>query len=428
MATRTKEAATITLAEIKAARTRTASLVRRTPMVHSAALSKLSGCDVWFKTECLQRTGSFKVRGAGNRLAMLSPGERERGVVAASAGNHAQGVAVAAAAAGIEATVVMPTNAPLAKVEATRSYGADVVLVGHDYAEAAEYANEVAERENGPVLVHAFNDAAVIAGQGTLGLEILEDLEEVANVVIPVGGGGLAGGVALAIKERHPAVRILGVQAAAAQGAIESLAAGKLIACPPGVTLADGVAVAAPGELTLPLLARYIDGMSAVSEEEISQAIVFLLERSKLMVEGAGAVGVAALLHEQLKVEGPTVVVLTGGNLDINVLARIVEHGLSHAGRYRQLKIGLDDKPGRLSQLLQMVAEAGANVINVEHQRAGVGLAVGRVEVDLLLEVRSRGHGEEVVEHLKKGGFKTADRDGFLHFIPSEWESEQTTS
>jgi threonine dehydratase len=413
----------ITLADVQSARERTASLVRRTPLVHSAALSRITGCDIWLKAECLQRTGSFKVRGAANRIALLSDEERERGVVAASAGNHAQGVAVAASAAGVEASIIMPTLAPLAKVEATRSYGADVVLFGQDYGAAAEYAHEVAERPGGPVLIHAFNDPIVVAGQGSLGLEVLEDLPDVANVVIPVGGGGLAGGVALAIKERRPSVKVFGVQAAAAPGVHDSYKARRICHVPPRPTIADGVAVAEPGEVTLPLLTRYLDDMVTVDEEAISQAIVFLLERSKLMVEGAGAIGVAALMRENLAIDGPTVIVLTGGNLDINVLARIVEHGLTHAGRYFELKVGLDDRPGRLSHLLQLIADSGANVITVEHQRAGVDLPVGRVEVDLLLEVRSPAHGAEVMDDLCQSGFARSAEGGPLHVVPADWLS-----
>ncbi|MEX2239002.1 MAG: threonine ammonia-lyase [Dehalococcoidia bacterium] len=412
----------ITLDDIVDARERARSLVRHTPLLHSAALSEMTGCDIWFKAECLQRTGSFKVRGAGNRIALLTAAERQRGVVAASAGNHAQGVAIAASAAGVEATIVMPTIAPLAKVEATRSYGAQVVLVGQDYAAAAEYAHEVSERAAGPILIHAFNDAAVIAGQGTLGLEILEDTPDVANVVIPVGGGGLAGGTGLALKTQNPAIKVYGVQAAAARGVAQSLIEGRLVSITPGATLADGVAVSQPGELTLPLLQRHLDGMATVDEEEISQAIVFMLERSKLVVEGAGAIGVAAAMHAKLKLKGKTVIVLTGGNLDINVLARIVEHGLTHAGRYFDLRVGLDDRPGRLSQLLQSIADGGANVISVEHQRAGIDLAVGRVAVDLILEVRSRTHGEELVGSLCKSGFVRTTDDKSLHLVPADWQ------
>jgi threonine dehydratase len=421
VATKSPPAPAVTLADVQAARERTTSLVRRTPLIHSAALSRSSACDVWLKAECLQRTGSFKVRGAANRIALLSDEERERGVVAASAGNHAQGVAVAATAAGVEASIVMPTLAPLAKVEATRGYGADVVLFGQDYGAAAEYAREVAARPAGPVLIHAFNDPGVIAGQGTLGLELLKDMPQVANVVIPVGGGGLAGGTALALKEHRPSLKVFGVQAAAAPGVYDSYKAGQIVRTDPRATLADGVAVAAPGENTLPLLTRYLDDVVTVDEEAISQAIVFLLERSKLVVEGAGAIGVAALMREKVPLDGPTIVVLTGGNLDINTLARIVEHGLTHVGRYFELKVGLEDRPGRLSQMLQLIADSGANVLTVEHQRAGIDLPVGRVEVKLLLEVRSPLHGSEVMEALCRSGFaRTPDGDP-RHVVPVDW-------
>jgi threonine dehydratase len=417
-----RTAPSLTLTHVREARERTANLVRRTPLLHSAALSKASGCEVWFKAENLQRTGSFKVRGAGNRIALLGEEERARGVVAASAGNHAQGVAVAASAARVEATIVMPTGAALAKVEATRSYGADVILFGNDYAEAAAYAQEIADRPSGPVVIHAFDDEAVIAGQGTLGLEILDDLPEADCVVIPVGGGGLAAGTALAIKSRRPQTRVYGVQARAAPAVVESIARGEKVTVAPRSTLADGIATSAPGELTLPLLKRYLDGVVSVDEEAISQAIVFLLERSKLVVEGAGAVGLAALMRGAIEAGGDTVVVLSGGNLDVNVLARIVEHGLTHAGRYLALRIGLDDRPGRLSELLQLIAGTQANVMNVEHRRAGVDLQVGRVEVELLLEIRSRSHGDEVVMALQSGGYSAADVDG-RSFEPSSWRA-----
>ena len=410
----------VTLADVVEARNRSAGLARHTPLIHSAALSTLGGVDVWLKAENLQRTGSFKVRGAANRIALLSNSERERGVVAASAGNHAQGVAIAANAARIDATIVMPVGASLAKGEATRGYGASVILFGRDYAEAVEYATEIAARPGGPLLIHAFNDPAVIAGQGTIALELLEDMPDLANVVIPVGGGGLAGGIAMALKEQAPAIKVYGVQAAAATAAIDSVASGALVTTPPRATLADGIAVACPGEQTLPLLSRYIDGMVAVDEEAISQALVFMLERSKLMVEGAGVVGVAALISGKLKLTGATAIVLSGGNLDINVLARIVEHGLTHAGRYRAIRVGLDDLPGRLAALLQLLADSGANVMNVEHRRAGVDWQVGRVEVELLLELRSSEHGDELEDALRVGGFAPAgDAEGL--FVPAEW-------
>ncbi|MPZ23900.1 MAG: threonine ammonia-lyase [Dehalococcoidia bacterium] len=412
----------LSLADLRAARERFGALVRRTPLLHSTALSRSLRSEVFLKAENLQHTGSFKVRGASNRIALLSDEQRDSGVVAASAGNHAQGIAVVATASGVEATIVMPTTAPLAKVEATRSYGADVILVGRDYKEAAEYAREVAGRASGPTLIHAFNDAAVIAGQGTLGIELLEDLPDVDNVLIPVGGGGLAGGMALAFKTLAPRVRVYGVQASAASAVAQSFAAGQIVSSDPGATLADGIAVSAPGPLTFPLITRYLDGMITVDEEQISQAIVFLLERSRLIVEGAGAVGVAAILGGHFSEKGKTAVVLTGGNLDINVLARIVEHGLTHAGRYFRLRVGLDDRPGRLSQLLQLVADNGANVITVGHQRAGVDLPVGRVEVELLLEARSSAHCDEIMAALAQGGFRRREAPGSsVLFVPATW-------
>ncbi|HZP57472.1 MAG TPA: threonine ammonia-lyase [Dehalococcoidia bacterium] len=410
----------ITIADIEAARTRFGSFVRRTPLLPSSSLGRLTGGEVWLKAESLQHTGSFKVRGAMNRIALLSPDERRRGVVAASAGNHAQGVAVAARAHGVGATIVMPVTTPLAKVEATRGYGADVVLCGDSYECAHSEAERIA-RDRGLTMIPAYDDAAVIAGQGTLGLEIVEDLPDVDLVLVPVGGGGLAAGIGVALRAKAPAARIVGVQVEAAPGVARSLEARALHPVPPAPTIAEGVAVAGPGEITFPLLRRVLDGVVLVGEDDVAQAIVYLLERAKLVVEGAGAVGVAALLSGLAPVKGQRVVaLLSGGNVDINMLARVVEHGLMRAGRYFSLTVGMDDRPGQLAELAELIAGTGANVLSVAHHRFGIALPVGRVEVVLLLEVRNRDHGVEVERALAAHGF-VRNAEAGPQFVPADW-------
>lgn len=366
----------VTIADIERAAGRISGLVKRTPLLTSQTFSAMTGARVHLKAENLQRTGSFKIRGAANFIAGMSPAERERGVIAASAGNHAQGVALAAATAGIPSTIVMPRTASFAKVAATRDYGAHVVLHGENFAEAVAEADRLAEAQ-GLVFVSAFDDPRVIAGQGTLGLEILEEAPAAQVVVIPIGGGGLIGGMAVALKARNPAPRVVGVQASAEPAVVESLKEGRRVTQPPDWTVADGIAVSSPGELTWPLIQRYVDDVVMVSEEEISRAMILLLERAKLLVEGAGAVGLAALLSGAVRAVGQdTVVVLSGGNVDANLLARTLEHGLAHAGRYVLLSIVIDDRPGGLARLLACVSEAQANVIDVDHLKRGPDLGL----------------------------------------------------
>jgi threonine dehydratase len=397
----------VSLDDIRAAREVVASsgVVRHTPLLESRTLSERAGAIVRLKAENLQHTGSFKVRGAVNRMAALSPAERERGVIAASAGNHAQGLAVAARAAGVRATVVMPATAPLAKVQATRDYGAEVVLAGDSYDDARAEAARLRE-ERGLVEVPAYDDSLIVAGQGTVGLEILDDMPDVALLVVPVGGGGLAAGIAIAAKSQRPDVRVVGVQAEAAPGVARSLAARRIEHVAPQPTLADGIAVGGPGEVTYPLLARYLDDIVLVDDDDIAEAMVLLLERAKLVVEGAGAAAVAALLAGRVDPRGePAAVVISGGNVDINMLARVVEHGLSRAGRYCRLRIAIDDRPGQLAVIARIIGEHGANILSVSHQRFGVDLPVGRVEAVVLLEVRDHAHGEAVATALRAAGF-----------------------
>lgn len=395
--------------------------VRRTPLLLSSSLSAMCDADVRLKAENLQRTGSFKIRGASNKIAALGHAERERGVIAASAGNHAQGVAVAAAMRGVRATIVMPATTPLAKVEATRGYGADVVLHGESYDEAYTKALRMAQ-EHSLTLIPAFDDELIVAGQATVGLEILEVLRDVDVVVVPVGGGGLAAGVGVAIRALAPQARVIGVQAEAAPGVQRSFAAGRRESVAPRPTIADGIGVGGPGEVTFPLLQRCLDDVVLVDEDEIAQAMVLLLERSKLVAEGAGAASVAALMSGKVSCAGKrTIAVVSGGNVDINMLARVVEHGLMQAGRYFSLTVGLDDKPGQLALLANLFADAGANVLSVAHHRFGIDLPVGRVQVVLLLEVRNRDHAQEVESALEGAGFRRRTESAGPEFVPAGW-------
>jgi threonine dehydratase len=355
-------------------------------------------------------------------IATLSEQGAIGGVVAASAGNHAQGVAVAAKALGHPCTIVMPATAAIAKVEATRSYGANVILHGHDFGDAHAEARRIAA-EQGLTFIPAYDDPLIVAGQGTLGLEIMEDMPGLDTIIVPVGGGGLASGIAIAAKARKPDVTVIGVQAEACPGAVQSLAAGAPTPVRPDPTIADGIAVPAPGQVTLPLLERYLDDMVTVSEEAISRAIVLLLERSKLVVEGAGAVGAAALLSGRTDVRGKKVCcVLSGGNVDVNLLARIVEHGLSAAGRYLTVRVLLDDRPGRLAHVLTAVAESGANVLDIEQGIPGVEVPLGKAEVQLLLELRNVDHLQEVTSALTRAGYQEGDRrQGVARiFVPAQ--------
>jgi len=413
----------IGLEDVKAAANAVYTVAYPTPCLHSFSLSETFGAPVYLKAECLQHTGSFKVRGAANRIARLTAAERARGVVAASAGNHAQGVAVGARAAGISAKVVMPKNATLAKVEATRAYGGEVVLDGDDFSEAQARALEISKTE-GRIVIPAFDDEAIIAGQGTIGLELAQQCPEAGLVLVPVGGGGLIAGVATALKALAPTVRVLGVQAAAAPAAARSLAATKTVSVAPKPTIADGVAIARPGDLTMALIRRYVDDIVTVDEEAIARAIVILLERAKLVTEGAGALGVAAILSGAVKAAGrPAAVVLSGGNIDINVLATIVQHGLLHAGRYLTLTVGLDDRPGTLAALLRLIADTGANVLDVDHIRQGMHLPVRGVAVRLLLETRDHAHIEEIAAGLRASGYvETATEPTARSYRPAAWE------
>src|SRR6188768_202366 len=397
----------VCLNDIAAAASTILGRVRRTPLVESPALSELTGADVRLKLENLQSTGSFKERGACNRLEQMPAAERARGVVTASAGNHAQAVARHGARLGVAVTVVMPEATPLVKVTATRRFGAQVILSGANYDEAAALAATLS-LERGLTYLHPFEDPFVIAGQGTVGLEILADAPEVDAIVVPVGGGGLIAGVACAIKEKNPRVRVLGVEARrfpSMKYALESRSPSSL---PGGKTIADGIAVRRVGELTTELTRKYVDEIALVDEAEIAQAVLLLLEREKSVVEGAGAVGVAALLHHRFaELEGKQVaVVISGGNIDVNLISRIIEHGLVQTGRLVRFVVTAPDVSGVLAELTRVVADSRANVLELNHDRAFSGAELGETLIELVLETHGFEHIEEVGERLSLAGYR----------------------
>ena len=393
------------LERIQDARRVLAPLVARTPMEHSRFLGSVVGAPVHLKCENLQRTGSYKIRGASYRLSRLSAEDRARGVVAASAGNHAQGVAAAARQLGIPATIFMPIGVALPKLEATRDYGASVELVGHTVDEALAAAGAFAE-VTGAVLIPPFDHPDVMAGQGTVGLEILEDVPDVQTVVVPVGGGGLIAGVAAAVKAAagHP-VRIVGVQAENAAAFPPSLAAGEVRTARTSPTIADGIAVATPGRLTFEVVRDLVDEVVTVTDDETATALLVLLERGKLVVEPAGAVGVAALLSGKIADPGSTVVVLSGGNIDPLMMERVISRGLVASDRYMTLRIGLPDRPGQLAVVSDLIARAGANVVEVLHTRHGAGMQISEVQIDIAMETRGRAHQSALLQKLEESGF-----------------------
>jgi len=398
-----------TLAGFEEARLRVAPAVDTTPMESSRYLSNVLGAPVFLKCENLQRTGSYKIRGAYNRLSLLTDEEKARGVVAASAGNHAQGVAFAARELGIKATIFMPVGVPLPKLQATKDYGAEVVLRGHTVDEPLRAAAEFA-RTTGAVFIHPFDHEDIIAGQGTLGLEIYEQLPTVETVVVPIGGGGLISGVASAIRQRAAVdgrtVRIIGVQAANASPYPVSLMNGERTQVPVLPTIADGIAVSMPGELNFEIVRKMVDEVVTVSEDDMAQALLVLLERAKLVVEPAGAAGVAAILAGQVTASGPTVVILSGGNIDPMIMERVISHGLAASERYLKLRIPLPDRPGQLARVSALVAECSANVVEVLHTRHGSGLLISQVELELHIETRGPEHAELVLERLRDEGFE----------------------
>lgn len=409
---------TVTLEDIKKAQEVISAQIKATPLLEIPSITNQLGMQVLLKAENLQRAGSFKVRGALNKMAALTDEERSRGVIAASAGNHAQGVALAAQSLGIRAVICMPEGAPISKVEATQNYGAEVVLHGPTYDDAYDKAVEL-QAAHGYTFMHGFDDPHTIAGQGTIGLEIMEQMPNVATVVVPIGGGGLMSGVAVAIKSINPAVRVVGVQAAGAPAMFLSKQKGDLVTTESVHTIADGIAIKRPGKLNWELIRQYVDDVVLVDEEEIALSILYLLERAKLTVEGAGAVGMAALLGNKISnLQGPVCVILSGGNIDVNILSRIIERGLVKAGRYIRLSTYVPDRPGGLQELLATVAQTGANVIDVHHERWLNKVTIGEVEIDLALETRNAHHVDGILATLKAKGYHVSI---IPPFRPNDW-------
>ncbi len=398
------------LDQIRQARERIRGEVIQTPCPRTFLFENLVPGKLHFKFENLHRTGSFKERGALNRLLALSGEERTRGVVTASAGNHAQAVAYHAHRLGIPATVLMPETTPLVKVSNTRRYGAEVILHGQRFSQAIEESRRL-ERERNLVMVHAFDDEQIVEGQGTIGLEIAEQVPDVDLVVVPVGGGGLISGIAVAIKALIPDVRVVGVEVEAAPSARRSLDEGRITAVETGETLADGIAVKSPGEVTFPLLQQYVDDIVLVGEEEVARAILLLLEREKSLVEGAGAAGLAALLAGRIPVSRneSVVALLCGGNIDLNILSRIIDRGMVDDGRMARFVVTVRDRPGSLARLTRLVADQGANVLEIAHQRAFADISVGDVEIGMHLETRGRDHVEEIIRLLREDGTRVRE-------------------
>jgi threonine dehydratase len=397
-----------TLAEFEDAAAALRGTITRTPLDESLHLSELLQVPVHLKLENLQRTGSFKIRGATYRLSRLTPEERSRGVVAASAGNHAQGVALAAQQLGIPATIFMPLGVPVPKLMATRGYGAEVILEGVTVETPLRLAAEFAER-TGAVLIHPFDHPDIVVGAGTLGLELVDDLPDLDTVIVGIGGGGFAAGVAAAVKARAAAegrtVRVIGVQAENSAAYPPSLEAGHPLLVDTRPTIADGIAVARPGDLPFALIQKHLDEVVTVTEDDIARALLVLLERAKQVVEPAGAVGVAAILAGKIQASGPTVTVLSGGNIDPLLLQRVVAHGLAASGRYMTLRIPLPDRPGQLARVSELLAQVGANVVEVMHTRHGQGMQMSEVVLQLSVETRGEDHRELVITTLEEAGF-----------------------
>lgn len=380
-------------------------VAHHTPLDRSNTFSRMTGGEVFLKLECLQRTGSFKIRGATYAISRFKPSEKERGCVAASAGNHAQGVAYAATNAGIKSTIVMPELAPAAKIMATQGYGAEVVLHGTSYDDAVLMAEQISA-ENGAIFLHSFDNIDVISGQGTIGLELLEDKPDLDIVLVPVGGGGLISGISIAIKKIQPDIKIIGVQASGCPSMVESIRNGRIIEITKSDTIADGIAVKKPSETTLKIVNESVDDVITVTDDEISHSIFMLLERCKLVVEPAGAVGLAALLNNKLSVEGKKVgVVLSGGNIDMSLLGRIIERSLYLENRFVKITGLLPDKRETLKDLLLVIATTKASVVSVEHERADPNIPLGRMKVTVTLEISRSIHLDELMNNLKKAGY-----------------------
>ena len=406
MATKNSSPLSLTLADVLAARERLRESIYLSPCPHSVMLSELTGQQVYLKLENLQMTGSFKERGALNRIAQLTPEQAARGVIAASAGNHAQGVAYHATKRGIRSLIVMPLATPLVKVTATRGFGAEVILHGANYDEACTEATRLCTEQK-LTFIHPFDDPAVMAGQGTLGLELLDQVSDLEAVVAPIGGGGMIAGIACAIKETRPNVRIVGVQTTRIPSMAAAVKEHHPVTLDPATTIADGIAVRRAGELTLPMIERYVDEIVTVDEDEIAAAILMLLEREKTLAEGAGAAPLAALLQRRTSLKAArTAVLVAGGNIDVTLLSRIIERGMVQDGRLIRLRIYLLDRPGALHELTRLIAEHRANIVDTLHNRAYYGVNLGDTAIDVTLETRGREHLEQILAALTAEGYR----------------------
>ena len=391
---------------VKEASRRLRGVLSPTPIVHSTSLSRIFGVELFLKLENLQKTGSFKVRGAYNRIASLPDDERARGVITASTGNHAQAVAWAARLLGVKSLVVMPEDVPIVKHVAARGYGAEIVFSGKTFDESFRYALELSA-ERGMTFIHPFDDRLVMAGQGTIGLEILEEMPDVDTVVVPVGGGGLISGIAGALKESGARIKVIGVEAGASSTCIESLKEGRPVDVSLRPTIADGIAIKRVGERTLPMIKKYVDGVVAVSEDAIAASILMLLERKKLIVEGAGAVPLASVMEGKLPEDaGKTVLVLSGGNIDVTTLDRVIRKGLLKEGRVVRFSTLLTDRPGSLARFASLIAGLRSNILQIIHRRDAVDVPLGSAMIEVVLEVEGPGHSKRVFERLKREGYE----------------------
>jgi len=396
----------VSLAQIQQAEQRIRNFIYFSPCQQSAALSEMTGQQVYLKLDNLQRTGAFKERGALNRILLLSEDEKRRGVIAASAGNHAQAVAYHATQRGVLARIVMPLMTPLVKTSATRGFGADVILHGANYDEACHEALRICDLE-GLTFIHPFDDYAVINGQGTIGLELLEQVQGLEAVVVPIGGGGLISGVACALKESNPKIRVVGVQTERLPSMVRAIENGGPVTLPAEATIADGIAVRRAGDLTVPVVQRYVDEIVTVDEEEIANAILVLLEREKTLAEGAGAVALAALLQKKTSLNGQrTAVLVCGGNIDVSLLARIIERGLVKDGRRVRIRVHLADRPGALHQLTKILSDQRANIVETLHNRAYYGVNLGDTVIDITLETRGAAHITAIANALEEEGYR----------------------
>jgi threonine dehydratase len=396
----------VTLQDIKEAQRNIKDYIHKTPLVYSNSISSMTGLDVYLKLENLQKTGSFKIRGATNKISRLSVEEKRRGVVTASAGNHAQGVALAAGRFGIKAAVVMPEKSSISKQLATKGYGAEVILHGSSFDEALQYARTI-ERERGCIFIHTYDDEDLIAGQGTIGLEIFDELPDVNSVIVPIGGGSLISGISIALKGQKRDIQIIGVEASAAAAMYTSRQKGKNTAIDSLPTIADGIAIKRIGDLTFPIIQELVDEIVTVEDEEIAAAILLLMERKKTVVEGAGAAPISAIMNGKTVIKGKkTVLVLSGGNIDMNILERVIEKGLVKAGRVLRVEVEMDDAPDAIARLTSLIAEKKANILHIIHDRLSRKLPVMKTLVELSLETKGFEHNDDIIGELIKRGYK----------------------